>query len=146
MLSLFLPYKFKTMKIFVCNGKDQLLFQWIGHLVMDKSVLKYNNNYPFKTAENYTWHIAHDDTQVLGFIPVEQRKSKCIINNYYIADDKSEVFSALLQHVIEMHQDFPIEAVAQIRHTELFSLHGFKVILYWKKYVKLIYAETGKKS
>ena len=95
------------MEITICKGTDPYLYQWVGPLVMDKAVIKYNNNYPFKTAENYAWHIAHEGGQVLGFVPMELRKTRAIFNNYYVAKDSPEVLEALLRHVKDTLRDVP---------------------------------------
>ena len=49
---------FKCMKIECFQGDDEKLYQKIARLVMDPTVLKENNNYPFKTSENYRWFVA----------------------------------------------------------------------------------------
>ena len=134
------------MEITICKGNDPYLYQWVGPLVMDKAVIKYNNNYPFKTAENFVWHIAHEGAQVLGFVPVELRKNRAIVNNYYVAKDTPEVFEKLLCHVLDTHGSSPVEAVAQTRHAELFLRNGFEPFITWKKYIKMLYVANGKKS
>ena len=134
------------MEITICKGTDPYLYQWVGPLVMDKAVIKYNNNYPFKTAENYAWHIAFEGGQVLGFVPMELRKTRAIFNNYYVAKDSPEVLEALLRHVKDTYGMSPIEVVAHTRHAELFQRNGFEPFITWKKYVKLMYVATGKKS
>ena len=54
-------------------------------MVMDPEVIRANNNYPFKTGEEYVWFIAIEDKEVVGFVPVEQKsRKKAVINNYYV--------------------------------------------------------------
>lgn len=63
------------MKVIQLKGLDADLYPLIGPLVMNPKVLKANNNYPFKTTENYQWYIAVDDQEeVVGFLPVEDKK------------------------------------------------------------------------
>ena len=45
-------------------------------MVMDPEVIRANNNYPFKTGEEYVWFIAIEDKEVVGFVPVEQKSRK----------------------------------------------------------------------
>ena len=50
-------------------------------MVMDPEVIRANNNYPFKTGEEYVWFIAIEDKEVVGFVPVEQKsRKKAVIN------------------------------------------------------------------
>ena len=58
---------------------------------MDPEVIRANNNYPFKTGEEYVWFIAIEDKEVLGFVPVEQKgRKKAVINNYYVKAERTE--------------------------------------------------------
>jgi hypothetical protein len=126
------------MEIVRLNGDDQHLYALIAHLVTDKAVLKYNLNYPYKTSENYTWFIAVEESNTLGFIPVELNGGKAIINNYYVADDDAKVFSMLLNAVVrELLPDFLLESVTQVRHIPDFEQCGFSIQLRWKRYVKM---------
>ena len=59
-------------------------------MVMDPEVIRANNNYPFKTGEEYVWFIAIEDKEVVGFVPVEQKsRKKAVINNYFLAMGKA---------------------------------------------------------
>lgn len=58
------------------KGKDKHLYQLLAPLVMDPDVIRANNNYPFKTSEDFVWYIAIDNRDVIGFIPVEQKSGK----------------------------------------------------------------------
>ena len=116
-----------------------------AQMLVRGDTLEYNAT-AFKTAENYAWHIAHEGGQVLGFVPMELRKTRAIFNNYYVAKDSPEVLEALLRHVKDTYGMSPIEAVAHTRHAELFQRNGFEPFITWKKYVKLMYVATGKKS
>ena len=71
------------MKVIQLKGLDTDLYPLIGPLVMNPKVLKANNNYPFKTTANHQWYIAvNDQEEVMGFLPVENKKRyncDCII-------------------------------------------------------------------
>jgi hypothetical protein len=127
------------MKIIKLEGEDQRLYYLVGHLVMDESVLAYNLNYPYKTSSKYYWFVAIDEkSNTLGFIPVKLKEGKAVINNYYVADDDSMVFSALLKELIRsLSIDYEIESVTQMRHISNFERCGFSVVLHWKRYAKM---------
>jgi hypothetical protein len=127
------------MEIIELEGGDQRLYYLVGHLVMNETVLAYNLNYPYKTSSEYCWFVAlNDQSDTLGFVPVKRKGGKAVINNYYVADDNSEVFSALLQGVIcSLSTDYEIESITQIRHIPDFERCGFRLILRWKKYAKM---------
>ena len=79
------------MKVIQLKGLDTDLYPLIGPLVMNPKVLKANNNYPFKTTANHQWYIAvNDQEEVMGFLPVENKKSTSVINNYYLKEDDGE--------------------------------------------------------
>ena len=73
-------------------------------MVMDPEVIRANNNYPFKTGEEYVWFIAIEDKEVVGFVPVEQKsRKKAVINNYYVKAEgtvREEILSHLLPAVV----------------------------------------------
>ena len=58
------------------KGKDKHLYRLLAPMVMDPEVIRANNNYPFKTGEEYVWFIAIEDKEVVGFVPVEQKSRK----------------------------------------------------------------------
>ena len=59
------------MDIISLKGTEDKLYELVARLVMSPAVLRQNNNYPFKTTPQYTWHIALDGNTVVGFIPVK---------------------------------------------------------------------------
>ena len=85
------------------KGKDKHLYRLLAPMVMDPEVIRANNNYPFKTGEEYVWFIAIEDKEVVGFVPVEQKsRKKAVINNYYVkAEDagREEILSHLLRNL-----------------------------------------------
>ena len=47
------------------KGKDKHLYGLVAPMVMDPEVIRANNNYPFKTGEEYVWFIAIEDKEVV---------------------------------------------------------------------------------
>jgi hypothetical protein len=126
------------MDIIQLEGNDQQLYYLVAHLVMSEEVLSYNLNYPYKTSPEYYWFIATDKGNTLGFVPVKRKAGKAQINNYYVGDDDSKVFSALLKEIIgALSLDFEIEAITQLRHIPDFERNGFSVVFHWKRYAKM---------
>ena len=107
------------------KGTEKRLYQLVAPLVMNPVVLKQNYNYPFRTSENFIWFIAVEGKEIVGFIPLEHKKSEAIINNYYIKENNAEVLKALL------------EKVTFIEHQKIFQELGFSVEKEWKRYVKM---------
>ncbi|MDR3117896.1 MAG: hypothetical protein LBU44_00475 [Mediterranea sp.] len=121
------------------TGEDPLLYELVGPLVMNEDVLAYNLNYPFRTSSSFLWFIAIGNGHTLGFIPVKLGRSKAKINNYYVADDDNEVFSALLQEInAALLEEYELEAITQLRHVPEFEKNGFTIALNWKRYAKMI--------
>lgn len=126
------------MDIIRLKGKDKQLYSLVAHLVMDEAVISYNLNYPYKTSPDYVWFVVTENGITLGFMPVKLEEGKAKINNYYVADDDSTVFSVLLKEIIRVFSaDFEIESVVQIRHIPEFEKNGFAIVLYWKRYAKM---------
>lgn len=126
------------MDIIQLKGEDKRLYSLVAHLVMNEDVISYNLNYPYKTSSGYMWFVAVDNGITLGFMPVKLEEGKAKINNYYVVENDSIVFSALLKEIIKMlSPEFEIESVTQIRHIPEFEKSGFAVALYWKRYVKM---------
>ncbi len=123
------------------DGIDKKLYPLIGPLVMNPEVLRFNNNYPFKTGEQYKWYIAVSPKEILGFIPVEYRKQEWIINNYYACPDKeNEILSTLVKAVIkewEQESSISLSAVVQTRHLTIFTEEDFEITKNWKIYCKM---------
>lgn len=122
-------------------GTSPELYRCVAPLVMNPEVIKYNHNYPFKTSESFVWFVAFsdEDNQVLGFFPVEIRKKSVIINNYYVAEDKEDVFLSLLEAVIHefLNMEKLLEAVVQKTHESYFLAQGFEIERTWSLYLKM---------
>ena len=120
------------------GGIDKRLYQLIGPLVMDADVIRANNNYPFKTSENFTWFIVLDGKQVIGFVPVEKRGKQVIINNYYVGNDGEKVLSLILPEIVsEFGKEFTISSVTLLEDRKIFEQLGFKIEKEWKRYLKM---------
>lgn len=119
-------------------GTDKQLYKLVAPLVMDPKVLKQNFNFPFRTGENFTWFLALDGKTVMGFIPVENKASGHLINNYYIKNKDCEVLKSLLEEVIAAWNDErPLAALCFMNDREVFENEGFKVERVWTRYVKM---------
>lgn len=110
------------MEILQLDGLEPQLFNLIGPLAMNPKVLRANNNYPFKTTERFQWYIAVEDSDVTGFVPVEQKSGGYVINNYYVHNDDQEVLAGLLEAVKPKNN---LYAIVQTKHEAIFSNCGF---------------------
>ena len=128
------------MNIEVLSGIAPRLYELVAPLVMSCSVLRQNNNYPFKTSARYIWFVAIEDERVLGFIPVEMKDNCYVINNYYVSGDDPALLAALLgEAVCHFPGKCPLQSVTHTRHLSVFEENGFVVIRTWKLYVKMEY-------
>lgn len=125
------------------KGKDKHLYQLLAPLVMDPDVIRANNNYPFKTSEDFVWYIAIDNRDVIGFIPVEQKSGKkAVINNYYVAavdEKRKEILSLLLSSVVTafIPAGWTLNSVTLIQDQETFEKFEFASMdKKWTRYVK----------
>ncbi len=132
------------MQIIQLKGKDKHLYRLLAQLVMDPEVIRANNNYPFKTGEEYVWFIAIEDKEVLGFVPVEQKgRKKAVINNYYVkaeGTEREELLSLLLPAVIAEFgsETGLLNSVTLIQDKEIFEKFEFvSMDKKWTRYVKM---------
>ena len=132
------------MQIIQLKGKDKQLYRLLAPMVMDPEVIRANNNYPFKTGEEYTWYIAIEEREVIGFIPVERKSQKrAIINNYYVNAEggrRAELLSLLLPAVITDFgpENWRIDSVTLIQDKETFEKFEFVSLdKKWTRYVKM---------
>lgn len=122
------------------EGTSTRLYSLVAPLVMKSSILRQNNNYPFKTSRRHTWFVAIDGCSVLGFIPVEQKDNTVTINNYYVSGDNATLLSALLQEVTQTYgRGYILQSITHTRHIDTFKEKGFSVIREWKLYIKMLY-------
>lgn len=132
------------MQIIQLKGKDKHLYRLLAPLVMDPEVIRANNNYPYKTGENYVWFVALEDKEVKGFVPVEEKRGKrCIINNYYVNTDgekREEILSLLLSAILKEYipGEWLINTVTLIQDKESFEKFEFiSLDKKWTRYVKM---------
>lgn len=122
------------------DGTSTRLYNLVAPLVMKGSVLRQNNNYPFKTSRHHIWFVAIDGCSVKGFIPVELKDRNVTINNYYVSGDSTDLLSSLLQEVLRtFERGHTIQSVTHTRHIETFKQKGFSTIREWKLYVRMLY-------
>lgn len=126
------------------KGKDKDLYRLLAPLVMDPEVLRANNNYPFKTDEDFVWFVAVENEDVVGFVPVEQKSKKnAVINNYYVREEgerREEILSELLSAVIAVFEpeEWLLNSVTLIQDKETFEKFGFTSMdKKWTRYVKM---------
>ncbi|GCB34369.1 hypothetical protein [Bacteroides faecalis] len=126
------------------KGKDKQLYRFLAPLVMDPEVIRANNNYPFKTNDNFVWFVAFENREVIGFIPVEQKSGKrAVINNYYIAAEakkRDEILSMLLPAIMKefVSEGWMLNSVTLIQDKETFEKFEFSPIdMKWTRYVKM---------
>lgn len=126
----------ETNSIQIISGDDRSLYSLLGPLVMDAKVLKYNNNYPFKTSPHHVWYIFRTMTRkVEGFVPLRMDANRWLVDNYYVKDDNEEVFLSLLNALPEDHD---IEAMVQSRHRDIFLRAHFQVVSQRVNYLKMV--------
>ena len=138
------------MKIECFHGVDEKLYRKVVRLVMDPGVLRENNNYSFKTSENYRWAVASERKAVVGFMPVEYKDSGAVINNYYVCKGNGVVLDALVQAVLQQEETAGsgrrLSAVVLNRDIEVFRRNHFEVVRRWKQYVKMQWQLRSKKD
>lgn len=119
-------------------GTDKRLYELVAPLVMNPIIIRYNNNYPFKTSAKYFWFVASRAEAVCGFIPVKVIDEQVLIDNYYIYSDDELLLLNLLREILkEYGSTKKYMAVVHLRHKEVFIKAGFKQRVEWKKYVKM---------
>lgn len=125
-------------------GTSSRLYTLVAPLVMRRSVLRQNNNYPFWTSRAHTWFVAIENQTVLGFIPVEISEHIAKINNYYISGDNQRLLSMLLQEITRIYRkEYTIQSVTLTRHVPVFESHGFSPVKEWRLYMKMEYGKNG---
>ncbi len=108
---------------------------------MNPSILKANNNYPFKTTARFRWYIALENGNVVGFLPVEEKSSGFMINNYYFLHDDPDILKRLLDGVSTRRD---LYAIVQVKHESIFIDYGFQIEFRWTNYVKMRYNSDRK--
>ena len=130
---------FVVMDIIKLQGTDKKLYELIAPLVLNPAVLRQNNNYPFKTGPKYTWYIAIEKEQILGFIPIKQTSvSSLMINNYYIKGDNLTILDKLLSEILA-NINSELWATVHKRHVQSYKLKDFRTHIEWKNYERMLY-------
>ena len=125
-------------QIIQLQGTDKRLYQLVAPLVMSPEVLKQNHNYPVRTSEDYVWFIALDKRHVVGFIPVERKKSEYVINNYYVKEKNVDTLKFLLEKVIDtLDKGVNLTAISFVEDKDVFKEQKFSVEKVWTRYVKM---------
>lgn len=120
------------------QGTDKRLYLLVAPLVMNPEVLKQNYNYPFRTSEDYIWFVALDNKNVVGFIPVENKKSESVINNYYIKGKNENTLKLLIEKIVEVtDEERSLTAVSFLDDKTVFEQFGFSEEKVWTRYVKM---------
>lgn len=126
------------MQIKLLNGTEPELYRLVAPLVMDPAVLKQNYNFPFRTSERFVWLVAlAEDEEVLGFLPVECKRTECVINNYYVKGKDAEVLSVLAARAAQAFPDRVLAAVAFREDVDTFRALGFTAEKEWTRYVRM---------
>lgn len=124
------------------EGTSTKLYTLVAPLVMRRSVLRQNNNYPFYTSRSHTWLVAVEGDMAIGFMPVEISDKNAKINNYYVSGDNEKLLSLLLQEAVRLFSgQYTLQSVTLARHTAVFASNGFYPVKEWKLYMKM---EHGK--
>lgn len=121
-------------------GTDDKLYQLVARLVMNPAVLKQNANYPFRTSEAYEWFLALEGEaeEVVGFLPVEHKRTEWVINNYYVKEKNPETLKLLIAKALEAQpEEIALKAVCFKEDMETFSQLGFETEKEWTLYVKM---------
>ena len=128
------------------DGTSPRLYALVAPLVMRRSVLRQNNDYPFWTSRSHTWFVAWQGEIVYGFMPVEVGDNGVAkINNYYVAGDDAFLIARFLREVVQyFHRDYTIRSVTLVRHAEIFRAEGFVPVRAWKEYVSMEYGKKGR--
>lgn len=131
-------------QIIQLKGKDKHLYRLLAPLVMDPEVIRANNNYPFKTNDDFVWFVAVENRDVIGFVPVELKSKKtAILNNYYVSGEgeiRAEILSHLLTATIAAFgpDEWLLSSVTLIQDKETFEKFGFTSMdKKWTRYVKM---------
>ena len=122
------------------NGTEKKLYEIVAPLVMNPAIIRQNNNYPFKTSNRYTWYIAFEEKELVGFMPVKKSDGRCCIDNYYIQGDRDDVIDGMLAYISgEVSCGNILTAIVHKRHVKAFARNGFGSFIEWTKYDKMEY-------
>lgn len=133
-----LYYKNRMIHIKRLHGTEEELYRLVAPLVMNPAVLKQNNNFPFRTSEKFQWFVAlNEEERVIGFVPVECRRTGGVINNYYVENKDADVLEELVKQSMEAVSEKTLSAVSFREDKEVFHRLGFVEEKQWTRYVKM---------
>ena len=122
------------------HGTAPRLYQLVAPLVMSIPVLRYNNNYPFKTSVHHKWLVATEKGVVKGFMPIDIKSPGACNDYYYVSGGNSLLLSALIDFAKkEFAGEQPLFAVSHTRDAETFKTNGLIVSKELKLYIKMVY-------
>ncbi|MCM1371905.1 MAG: hypothetical protein NC113_04350 [Bacteroides sp.] len=124
------------MEVICLHGTENRLYELVAPLIMSPEVLRQNNNYPFKTTPQHTWHVCMKEGNVIGFMPAKNTSGGLYLDNYYIKEDDSKVLESLIEHIL-LSTDRPVTALCHKRHTETFRKYGFILCTIFAQYNKM---------
>ena len=102
------------------DGTSPRLYTLVAPLVMRRSVLRQNNNYPFWTSRSHTWFVAWEGENVYGFVPVEITDGGIArINNYYVSGDNPQLLARFLRVTLIFDDLCPDLGVGIWFHTDV---------------------------
>lgn len=126
-------------EILQLQGTAPALYTLVAPLVMNPAVLRQNNNFPFRTTEKFVWLVAIDREEVLGFMPMEQKRMECVINNYYIKGKNPEVLERLMEEAVRLQEKKrDLAAISFVHDVQMFEQHGFVKEKTWTRYVRMV--------
>ena len=102
------------------HGTEEELYRLVAPLVMDPVVLKQNYNFLFRTS-----------------VPLECKRTECVINNYYVKGKDATVLEVLLTSVVDAFKDRVLAAVAFKEDVDMFRRQGFLEEKAWTRYVRM---------
>ncbi|MGM9620220.1 MAG: hypothetical protein ACI3X4_02065 [Bacteroidaceae bacterium] len=124
------------MEVINLHGTEDRLYELVARLVMNPDIIRQNNNYPFKTTPQHTWHICMCEGEVVGFMPVKDTPGGLYIDNYYVNNDKHEILEALISHILSATNK-PVTALCHKRHANVFRQYGFISCTIFAQYNKM---------
>lgn len=128
------------MEIQCLKGTEKRMYELIAPLIMNADIIRINNNYPFKTSEQYLWYVIINNGAAESFMPLKPTKTGYCIDNYYIKDDDKVAIDTLLKRILDDLSEYNnITALVCKRHVKYFIDNGFVTWMELKNYNKMDY-------
>lgn len=125
------------------KGKDKQLYRLLAPLVMDPEVIRANNNYPFRTNDNFVWFVAFENRKSSALFRWTKGGKRAVINNYYIAAEakrRDEILCMLLPAIMKefVSEGWMLNSVTLIQDKATFEKFEFAPVdMKWTRYVKM---------